>query len=40
MRVLPPIAQDLLADPPGFDRAQLPAVDRRIAAFFLAHLLP
>jgi predicted dienelactone hydrolase len=40
MSVLPPIAQDLLADPPGFDRAQLPAVDRRIAAFFVAHLLP
>lgn len=34
------IAADLLGDPPGFDRAQLPALDRRIAAFFRAHLLP
>ncbi|GAB3763710.1 dienelactone hydrolase [Ramlibacter monticola] len=34
------IAADLLADPPGFDRAVLPAVDRSIAAFFLQHLLP
>lgn len=38
--VLPPIAADLLGDPPGFDRAQLPALDQRIAAFFRAHLLP
>lgn len=34
------IAADLLADPPGFDRAQLPALDQRIATFFRAHLLP
>ncbi len=38
--VLPATAADLLADPPGFDRAQLPAVDRGIAAFFGTHLLP
>lgn len=30
----------LLSDPPGFDRAQLAAVDERIASFFRAHLLP
>lgn len=29
---------DMLNDPPGFDRATLPEVDRRIAAFFSAHL--
>ena len=34
------IAQDLLADPPGFDRAILPEVDRKITAFFTRHLLP
>jgi predicted dienelactone hydrolase len=34
------IAADLLGDPPGFDRAQLPAVDRSIATFFTHHLLP
>jgi predicted dienelactone hydrolase len=38
--VLGAIAQDLLADPPGFDRGQLPEVDRKIVAFFSAHLLP
>ncbi len=32
------IAQELLGDPPGFDRSQLPAVDGKIAAFFLRHL--
>lgn len=41
---LPPqlhgVAAELLADPPGFDRAALPAADRRIAAFFRRHLLP
>jgi predicted dienelactone hydrolase len=37
---LGPIAADLLGDPPGFDRKQLPAVDRAIATFFSAHLLP
>lgn len=31
-------AGDLLNDPPGFDRRVLPAVDRRIAAFFVRHL--
>jgi predicted dienelactone hydrolase len=30
----------LLADPPGFDRAQLPALYERIARFFDQHLLP
>jgi len=34
------LAAELLGDPPGFDRAVLPAVDRKIAAFFLKHLLP
>jgi predicted dienelactone hydrolase len=31
---------DLLNDPPGFDRAVLPEVDRKIAGFFREHLLP
>lgn len=31
---------DPLRDPPGFDRAVLPAVDRKIAAFFRRHLRP
>jgi predicted dienelactone hydrolase len=39
---LPPglsgLAGDLLNDPPGFDRAVLPAVDRTIVAFFRQHL--
>jgi predicted dienelactone hydrolase len=43
---LPPLLQagsggisDLVADPPGFDRAQeVPALNRRITAFFTAHL--
>jgi hypothetical protein len=30
----------LNADPPGFDRGQLPEVDRKIVAFLRAHLLP
>jgi predicted dienelactone hydrolase len=34
------IAADLLGDPPGFDRAQLPQVDRQITAFLSKHLLP
>ncbi|MDP3166198.1 MAG: dienelactone hydrolase, partial [Hydrogenophaga sp.] len=38
--VLSPLAQDLLLDPPGFDRSQLPAVDRKITAFMRKHLLP
>lgn len=39
---LPPgltgLVGELLNDPPGFDRAVLPAIDRRIAAFFVRHL--
>jgi predicted dienelactone hydrolase len=31
---------DLLNDPPGFNRAELPEVDRKITAFFVKHLLP
>ena len=38
--VLSPVVARLLADPPGFDRAQMPAVDQRIAVFFRQHLLP
>ena len=30
---------DLLNDPPGFDRSQLPAVDARIVGFFRQHLI-
>ncbi|MES2953816.1 MAG: dienelactone hydrolase [Pseudomonadota bacterium] len=37
---LSPLARDLLLDPPGFDRSQLPAVDRQITAFMRKHLLP
>jgi len=41
---LPPglsgLAGDLLNDPPGFDRAELPAVDRKISSFFRKLLLP
>jgi len=33
------IVGDLLNDPPGFDRAVLPGIDRKIAAFFRKHLL-
>ena len=41
MEVLSDNARELLADPPGFDRAGLlPEVDRKIAAFFTLHLLP
>ena len=40
---LPPgltgLVGDLLNDPPGFDRSQLPAVDGKIVAFFDRHLL-
>jgi predicted dienelactone hydrolase len=39
-RVLDAIEIDLLRDPPGFDRGQMPEVDRRITAFFRKHLLP
>jgi len=31
---------ELMNDPPGFDRAVLPEVDRKIAAFFQKYLLP
>jgi len=31
---------DLLNDPPGFDRAVLPGIDRKIATFFRRHLVP
>jgi predicted dienelactone hydrolase len=43
---LPPLelldgnVKELLADPPGFDRAETPAVDQRIVSFFHRHLLP
>jgi predicted dienelactone hydrolase len=41
---LPPhltgLVGDLLNDPPGFNRATLPEVDRKIVAFFRRHLLP
>lgn len=30
----------LLNDPPGFDRSEVPGVNRKIAAFFRTHLLP
>ena len=29
---------ELINDPPGFDRKQLPEVDRKITAFFQKHL--
>ena len=34
------IVGDLLNDPPGFDRAELPEVDARIVTFFRKRLLP
>ncbi len=34
------IAADLLADPPGFDRAQVPAAQASIVGFFRQNLLP
>ncbi len=41
---LPPgftgLAADMMNDPPGFDRRQMPAVDGKITAFFVRHLLP
>ncbi len=41
---LPPgltgLVGELLNDPPGFDRAELPGVDRKISAFFRKLLLP
>ncbi|MES2042081.1 MAG: dienelactone hydrolase [Pseudomonadota bacterium] len=40
---LPPnltgLVGDMLNDPPGFDRAQMPVVDKKITAFFEKHLL-
>lgn len=36
---LGPVARDLLADPPGFDRNEVAGVNRKIAAFFARHLL-
>ena len=35
----PPRIQRLLADPPGFNRAELPALYERISGFFQKHLL-
>ncbi|WP_245636117.1 alpha/beta hydrolase family protein [Curvibacter delicatus] len=37
---LPPRVARLLADPPGFDRAELPALYQHISSFFQKHLLP
>jgi hypothetical protein len=34
------LAGELLNDAPGFDRSQMPEVDRKIAAFFRKQLLP
>ncbi len=31
---------DMLNDPPGFDRSQMPEVDRKTTAFFIRHLAP
>lgn len=36
---LPDRVAALLNDPPGFDRASLPEVDRKITAFFVKHVL-
>ena len=38
--VLGEVERQLLADPPGFSRSQLPEVDRQIASSFRQHLLP
>ena len=38
--VLDSLRAEMILDPPGFDRAQMPAVDRKIVAFFRARLLP
>jgi predicted dienelactone hydrolase len=40
VQVLDAIEVDLLGDPPGFDRGQMPEVDRKITAFLRKHLLP
>ena len=40
VEVLSPLVAKLLADPPGFDRAQVAVADERIVAFFRQHLLP
>jgi predicted dienelactone hydrolase len=37
---LPGLAAELLDDPPGFDRAAVPVVERKIAAYFRERLLP
>ena len=37
--VLSPLARELLLDPPGFDRSQLPELNRKITAFMRKHLL-
>lgn len=37
-RGLDGLVGELLNDPPGFDRAELPAIDRRVVAFFDRHL--
>jgi predicted dienelactone hydrolase len=38
MDVLGEVERNLLADPPGFDRKELPEVNRKIVAFFQKHL--
>lgn len=40
LELLGDVGRALLGDPPGFDRAVLPGVDRRTVAFFARHLLP
>jgi predicted dienelactone hydrolase len=40
LALLGDVAANLLADPPDFDRSQMPEVDRKITAFFRKHLLP
>ena len=40
LQVLGSVERTLLGDPPGFDRASLPAVDARIVQFFSGHLQP
>ena len=37
-QILGDLERHLLGDPPGFDRAQMPEIDRRIASFFLRKL--
>ena len=40
LHLLGDVTRELLIDPPGFDRSQLAAVDRKITAFFSQHLQP